>query len=500
MQSLVQKWIFVYATGICLIILPACGPQSGPLKSMKAKQIEEIKYENVAATPTVVVPQTAKQKNILNNNKTEIILGAAELKNTKISYNSIDQKMLIVGHVSIVNQSSEGRKEVVAEKDFALSGIHQKNQSSFILSDDIMPSAEKKLMVKAEARCLTITENGNANCNHVMVDLYFFHNGKYYTEQIEVNRTATNTEPNPVPNPNQQILPPPAAEIVQQESEDQLYTQQSENSDDSINGRYQGGAETIDLDQLFSKNDKPTDKPTDKLLNPNLLQTKNGEIRPINQSFGFPDNGFLRHATSLLLRQLALDKKAFFEVVVPDRKKYFATYEMAEMITRIGELLHQQYTKKLFVANLSAINGGKLKPHVSHQNGLDADFGYPTDLPGIKFPLVVRMSDRAYFPKNYSLEKTYALLKYLFSENDIAVDRIFLDKKIKQALCDHAIAQNELRAEEKERIQYMFTNLQHVDGHGDHFHLRIKCSKLDPACRSRIYKKIEGCSASQPVN
>ncbi|MBY0452585.1 MAG: penicillin-insensitive murein endopeptidase [Bdellovibrionaceae bacterium] len=39
----------------------------------------------------------------------------------------------------------------------------------------------------------------------------------------------------------------------------------------------------------------------------------------------------------------------------------------------------------------------------------------------------------------------------------------------------------------------MFSNIQHVSGHGDHFHVRIKCSKRDAGCRLRIYRKMPAC-------
>jgi murein endopeptidase len=55
------------------------------------------------------------------------------------------------------------------------------------------------------------------------------------------------------------------------------------------------------------------------------------------------------------------------------------------------------------------------------------------------------------------------------------------------------MAKNEFESESKEVVKAMFENIQHVNGHGDHFHLRIKCSKFDPACRGRIYRKMETC-------
>ncbi len=231
----------------------------------------------------------------------------------------------------------------------------------------------------------------------------------------------------------------------------------------------------------------------DKLLGNEIVQTPEGVVRPINQAVGFPEAGSLRHSTSLVERQKTLGSKAFFEVVAPDRKKHFATFEMSELLIRMGNFLNETYTKKAYVGNSSLVNGGKVSPHVSHQIGIDADLGYPTMLPGIKFPLVVRMTPRAFFTNNYSTEKTFNLFKYIFTQKDVVVDRVFADQSIINELCAYAKKHGETTGPEKAVVQNMFQNMQHVTGHGDHFHVRIKCSKRDVGCRLRIYRKMPSC-------
>lgn len=231
----------------------------------------------------------------------------------------------------------------------------------------------------------------------------------------------------------------------------------------------------------------------DKPLGNSIVQTPEGIVRPINQAIGFPEAGSLRHSTSLVERQKALGPQAFFEVVAPDRKKHFATYEMSELLIRMGNFMNQTYTKKAYVGNSSLINGGKVSPHASHQIGIDADLGYPTMLPGIKFPLVVRMTPRAFFTNNYSTEKTFNLFKYIFTQKDIGVDRVFADQSIINELCAFAKKRGETTGTDKAVVQTMFQSMQHVKGHGDHFHVRIKCSKRDAGCRLRIYRKMPSC-------
>jgi penicillin-insensitive murein endopeptidase len=501
MNKFVCQFLFVYLAALFLMFAMGCGPRL--LEANNPQEPEkEISYESEAKS-TVIVPQLDKRNNfeyqpparsIINNQRTEIILGETELRGAKISYNSTDRKMQISGVAFMMND----KKEKVAEKAFSLVGTHKKNENTFILNEEDGTEGDKKLKIKAVAHCLTQTASSQANCNQVAVDVYILFNKKYYTEQLELKKPEAPAQVTPIqstPTANTPALAPPE----QHEDEDQADNQQPEESDGSIEGRFQGVAETVDLSALFSE---PANlllyqnaaKPSEKLvLNLDIQQTLDGELRPVNQATGFPDAGSLRNSTSVLQHQQALNSKAFFEVVSPSKNKHFATYEMAEIIARIGDTHNRQYEKKIYVSNFSAVGGGKLSPHASHQNGLDVDIGYPTDLANIKFPLVVRMATGEYFSKNYSIDKTYNLFKYLFSQKDIPVDRIFVDQKIRTSLCNFAIAKNEFKSDAREVVKEMFENIQHVTGHGDHFHLRIKCSKYDPACRGRIYRKMETC-------
>lgn len=482
-----------------LLVVSGCGPQPTPRKVYDLRPNIKSTYQDEQAKPTVVLPppkEAAKYqpipKKIINTAPgkapVEIILGEIELQEPKISYKSDERKMQVTGTVVIFGKL----KQKLSEKPFLIQGVHEAGQSTFILRENF--SEKNKAQVSAQAHCLS-------ECTYVVIDVYILYNNTYYTEQIELNRIASDGEPAVPPAKTVEPEPLPGPPI-QNELDDHTQTQQIEEADESIRGRYQGSAESIDLEILFPKEvliikekadvippTPPTPAPIEKILSPELKQTQNGEVRPINQAIGFPDEGMLRNATSVLTRQQALNSKAFFEVVAPHRKKHFSTYELAELITRAGEQINKLHSKILYLSNLSAAGGGKLGPHASHQNGLDVDLAYPTDLPDLKFPLVVRMNTNEYFPKNYSIQKTYDLIKFMFLQTDIRVDRIFVDEKIKQDLCKYALSQN--------ADLDMFENIQHVSGHGDHLHLRIKCSKSDPGCRSRIYKKMKTCATSK---
>lgn len=248
------------------------------------------------------------------------------------------------------------------------------------------------------------------------------------------------------------------------------------------------------------KSSVPADSDKTVALNKNYKQVR-GELRQYNQSIGYVNNGSLRNATSILIQQesLAASQKAFFEIRTPENKNFFATYEMAKLIERMGERMNKTFTRKLYVGSVSLQNGGKISPHLSHQIGIDADLGYPTTIDGVKFPVVAanetskgRTITKLY-QNRYSRELTYDVLKFAFSQPDIKIERIFIDRAIKADLCQFAIDRNEFKGPDKELVQQLFESMDHVTGHGNHFHLRLRCSNEDPACRTKLYLKNKGC-------
>ncbi len=240
--------------------------------------------------------------------------------------------------------------------------------------------------------------------------------------------------------------------------------------------------------------------PPGKLINKDFKQTHDGNVRPIMQAFHYSDAGYLRNATSLLSKQNSAEDKSFFAIADPSRNTYYGTYEMAEMISRLSERVNKTLTRKLYISSLSREKGGRLPPHASHQNGTDADIAYPTTLENVRFPVVAKTeyvskskAITRFYPSRFSVEKTYDLFKFAFSQADIEVERIFVDATVKKALCDYANAQGELKGKDKDLVQYMFQNLQHIRGHGDHFHLRLRCSSEDKGCQPKLYRINEGC-------
>ncbi|AGH95346.1 penicillin-insensitive murein endopeptidase [Pseudobdellovibrio exovorus] len=568
----------VFCCSSVFLLFASCAPQGNSQNKFGPDPIvnfnEEAKPTNIIPPPQNGVEYQQPPEVLTNSNGDEIQLNRTQLTSPRVHYTSSDRKLVVTANVAILDEN----RQPVIEKSISLSGVHSTNEMSFLLSDEI-PSTDPKLKIKGLAHCLSQTRSQQVSCEHVIVDIVVSYDNKFYSEQIEVDRTKPSTPPSeltppsnssPQQNGNGNTVTPDddSSDTDDNTDEDEDADQsgmQDEGSDGAAPGRYEGGLNTTNLREIFTtpapstpapstpappaeappqtappsapQETPPAPTPTpvppatpapqpapapvapaptpapaapaeppaqpkdstpntgnkqNRPLTPDTTQTPRGEVRPRNQAVGFPNRGRLQNATSMMTRSEALARQAYFEVAAPNMNKHFATYDMAEMIVRAGAFMNLNYTKKVYLSRVSARSGGRLPPSASHQIGNDVDLGYPTDTAN-KFPLTVN-NRGSHLDRNYSVEKTYNLFKYLFSQTDIKVDRIFIDQKVKNALCAHAKSKNELNGSDKDLVKRMFDNLQHVRGHRDHFHLRIKCSSHDPGCRGFNYRKIDSCS------
>ncbi|MCA2976842.1 MAG: penicillin-insensitive murein endopeptidase [Myxococcaceae bacterium] len=118
----------------------------------------------------------------------------------------------------------------------------------------------------------------------------------------------------------------------------------------------------------------------------------------------------------------------------------------------------------LRVNQISAPEGGFLRPHKTHQNGRDVDLGfyYPRGE-------TIRVRERE---RVIDVEKNWALVKALVMHGDVQF--ILVDQRIQKVLYEHA-----LRAgEDRTWLDSLFhagraSTLQHARRHRDHFHVRF---------------------------
>jgi murein endopeptidase len=174
-------------------------------------------------------------------------------------------------------------------------------------------------------------------------------------------------------------------------------------------------------------------------------------------SIGFVDEGRLINAEKF-------PKGDEWILVSPDRA--WATSETIQYVVKAIKQVRAEYpaAPPLRVNQISAKEGGYLRPHKSHQNGRDVDLGfyYPT-----VDPIRVRARE-----KHIDVAKNWALIKALVMQTDVQF--VLVDNRIQKVLFDYALAQGENRA----WLDSIFhagkdSIVKHARRHRDHFHVRF---------------------------
>ena len=148
-------------------------------------------------------------------------------------------------------------------------------------------------------------------------------------------------------------------------------------------------------------------------------------------------------------------------------------YSAAEFHRRHPEIL-------VHVGGISRQGGGRFPPHMSHQNGLDADVFYMGQTSWK--PVVNGGSVTAVFDREKNWEYWRMIVNQRYSENgkvDSIVSLILVDPVIKRHLCSWARASNLL---EDPLNREVMRRLRATTGHDDHFHIRLRCSPYHKRC------------------
>src|SRR5262249_8041477 len=121
-------------------------------------------------------------------------------------------------------------------------------------------------------------------------------------------------------------------------------------------------------------------------------------------------------------------------------------------------------TPKLFVGDISRKTGGWLRPHRSHQSGLDADIGfYYRDAPAWFVGATVQ---------NLDVERTWALGRAIIEGGN--VEYVFIDHRVQRWLNPAAGADASLFEVDTTKKDAL---IRPAAGHATHFHVRFR----DPA-------------------
>ena len=139
----------------------------------------------------------------------------------------------------------------------------------------------------------------------------------------------------------------------------------------------------------------------------------------------------------------------------------------------------------ILVGNMSARNGGRLKPHSSHQSGRDVDLSYPQI-----WDRKEELNWRTMNAKNLDRDLTWSLLELLRETGGVEV--ILIDSKIQRLLHEYALETGRYSKKKLESwMEYPRPPgsgrplIQHVRGHQDHIHVRFECTAFEPRCESK---------------
>lgn len=485
--------------------------------------------------------------NAIKNGEDLIYVGYTKLKNVKSVYDRTKNELEVSGIAEILNAD---KKSVRVKQEFKIKGQYKADRGTINLRPVEDSKDAKDIQVRAVVTCFKSDLGEKYDCARAIIDLFIKHQNNFYTEQLEstsfdkpkvvggahkekdkkpeiemdlVDPEADNNQVKVTPEGQAEDKKPVIDTVVQtpaaskpavvideskEEADPEALAEVEEGDDDSIAGRYEGKAALVKLAKLFlsdkdieeldandgkPKSSKDDDDSDDQQVAVPVQKDTKGRLRLSNQAVGSPDNGRLRNA-SFLKTHIDTYKLADKVVIANSSpKNYYGTQEMMEILEAIGEKANTLQRNKIFISRISAKAGGRLPPSKSHQNGMDVDIGYFTVQGKVQFPIVA--SGGALKKSDFSVAKTLEVFKFLMTQQVSPVDRLFVDQSIINNLCREAKNSGKFKGSEKAAYAKLFENLQHVDGHGNHFHLRLRCTKNQPDCQHRIYKKMNNCSA-----
>ncbi|SEM83222.1 LysM domain-containing protein [Stigmatella aurantiaca] len=152
--------------------------------------------------------------------------------------------------------------------------------------------------------------------------------------------------------------------------------------------------------------------------------------------------------------------------IVVSPEKTYATEETITYLSQVIRAVRAEHpdAPALRVNQISAKEGGYMRPHKSHQSGRDVDLGfyYPTVEP-------IRARDRE---NHIHLARNWSLVKALLAHADVQL--ILVDRRVQKVLYEYALKAGEDKAWLDSLFHAGFQSIiRHARGHRDHFHVRF---------------------------
>ena len=202
------------------------------------------------------------------------------------------------------------------------------------------------------------------------------------------------------------------------------------------------------------------------------------------QSIGFYTAGCLQGAQALPLEGPG------YEAIRISRNRYWGQPVTLEFIKTLSEKVRAAGQSPLYIGDIGQPRGGPAPSgHASHQTGLDADIWFERQ-PGPRLAAAQRENPRL---RSLVLPDDSGIDDGVFDQQHVTLlrlaaempnlDRIFVNKWIKQRLCQTATGN---RTWLNKLVVWL--------GHDEHFHVRLHCPPGNSQCQPQAgYYSDDGC-------
>jgi penicillin-insensitive murein endopeptidase len=198
----------------------------------------------------------------------------------------------------------------------------------------------------------------------------------------------------------------------------------------------------------------------------------------LEQSLGFYSKGEL-------LNPNLIDNFGFgFIKLFPSRDRGYGSFELITVLRYVSQKIAQKFPngERLQIGDMSAIHGGFISGHASHQNGLDVDLVYfrnnhkEQDV-SIETGFIENFVYQNKISKNFDIKRNWELIVALYETR--LVQRAFVDPVIKKTLCNYV---KNKKIFDKETTKEALRILRPYPNHADHIHVRLYCPKYSTQC------------------
>lgn len=498
------------------LLIAACGGQGGFHSDQNTLSM-------VTATPTDPTFNPRSPYRIENPNHAPVIMGTLEIpqadKNLELKYDKATETFTLSGKYEIYT-SDEKASRLLSQRSFSITGKNTGDHPVLAPAENDDNNDER-----IRARITSFPDTIQPELTYYVIDIFVQKTGiketmAFQTEITLEDPTLKKSTPSaPIeekktePKKEQSVeKDPPAPEILpQDEDEGDEHEEDGEKGGLYVGTLYQDTAplftkasekpappkETPKKDTEVSPQEPPPAPVPPKRPRPSEEEETKAEPqqpqRPRDQAIGMAAKGRLERGTNLIdvSRKSGLSN---IHIIYPARNRSYGTWELIEILQRITNHTRKEilpgYT--MSVGDLSQKDGGKLigTAHKSHQNGLDADIAYP--IMNINFMGYTKVTNSTTITPALRMKELLEMYEYAIKDLKM-VDRIFVNAKIKKALCEFAEKDKDFK---DGRATEILRRLRPADGHESHFHLRIRCSAMQPRCRMMVEPPAgSGCNA-----